>query len=61
MPKNKKKKYGVTLYYHSSVYVEVSAEDEEKAVDEARSRVNDGQVLENLIEECQPDVMAVRG
>lgn len=55
-PKKKKRTYGVTLYYHSSVYVEVEASSEEEAIDKARSEVTDGQVLEGLIEECQPDV-----
>lgn len=59
-PKAKKKKYGVYLYYHSGVYVEVSAESEEKAIDKARSKVTDEQVLESLVEESQPDVEEAR-
>lgn len=61
-PKKKKKAYGVTLYYHSSVYVEVEASSEEEALDKARSEVTDGQICssDNLIEECQPDVEEVR-
>lgn len=60
MPKDKKKKYGVYLYYHSGVYVEVIAESEEKAIDKARSKVTDRQVLESLIEESQPDVEEIK-
>lgn len=56
----KRKAYGVTLYYHSSVYVEVEAASEKEAIDEARSKVTNEQVLESLIEESQPDVEDVR-
>ena len=56
MPKKKKKTYGVTLYYHSSVYIEIEASSEEDAIDQVRSTVTNKQILDNLIEECQPDV-----
>ena len=56
MGRGSKKTYVVTLYYHSNAYVEVQAHSEEEAIDEARSKVTNEQILDSLIEESQPDV-----
>lgn len=49
-------KYSVQLYYHSSATVEVDANNEKEAIERARERVTDEEILESLIEESSPDV-----
>ena len=49
--KKKKKKFSVTLYYHSCVQKTVEAESEDEALDTARSETTDEEVLESLVEE----------
>ena len=51
MPKKKLKKFCVTLYYHSYVQKRIEAENEEDALDKARSEATDEEIQENLIEE----------
>ena len=54
------KKYEVTLYYHTSVAVEVEAKNEKEAIEKAYVRVSnpewDEVLLENLSEDDEPDV-----
>lgn len=54
------KKYDVTLYYHTSVVVEVEAKNEKEAIHKAHIRVCDPEwdevLLENLSEDDEPDV-----
>ena len=54
------KKYEVTLYYHTSVTVEVEANNEEEAIDEAYGEVDkeeyDAQFIHNAQEDAEPDV-----
>lgn len=59
MPKKKLKKFCVTLYYHSYVQKRVEAENEEDALDKARSEATDEEIQDNLIEEST-DVMEER-
>jgi len=53
-------KFNVTFYYHTSVTVEVEAENEEEALEIANMEVDDEkyneQVLGNLDEDNDPDV-----
>ena len=53
-------KFDVTFYYHTSVTVEVEAENEEEALEIANMEVDDEkyneQVLGNLDEDNDPDV-----
>ena len=56
MPKKKLKKFCVTLYYHSYVQKRIEAENEEDALDKARSEATDEEIQDNLIEEST-DVM----
>lgn len=53
-------KYEVTLYYHTRVTVEVEAKDETDAVEaayvEAGKSEYDGQFLNNVQEDGDPDV-----
>lgn len=53
-------KFNVTFYYHTSVTVEVEAENEEEALEIAEMEVDDEkyneQVLGNLDEDNDPDV-----
>lgn len=57
------KKYKVTLYYHSSLTLEVNAENEKEAVeiarDEACLRENEEIMLESLIEDDSPDIILI--
>lgn len=48
--------YKVQLYYHSSVTIEVKANDEEDAIEKARMEVSDNEILEGLMEDSSPDV-----
>ena len=60
---NTLKKYKVTLYYHSSLTLEVNAENEKEAVeiakDEACLQENKEIMLENLIEDDSPDTVLI--
>lgn len=53
-------KFDVTFYYHTSVTVEVEAENEEEALELAEMEVDDEkyneQILGNLDEDNSPDV-----
>ena len=53
-------KFNVTFYYHTSVTVEVEAENEERALDIAEIELQDEkyneQILSNLDEDNDPDV-----
>lgn len=49
-------KYSVMYYYHSNAVVEVEAENEREAIEKGRNLVTDEQIMESLIEQCQPDV-----
>lgn len=53
-------KFDVTFYYHTSVTVEVEAENEEDALEIAEMEVDDEkyneQILGNLDEDNSPDV-----
>lgn len=53
-------KFDVTFYYHTSVTVEVEAENEEEALEIAEMEVDDEkyneQILGNLDEDNDPDV-----
>lgn len=53
-------KFNVTFYYHTSVTVEVEAENEEEALSNAQMEVDDEkyneQILGNLDEDNDPDV-----
>lgn len=53
-------KFGVTLYYHTNVTVEVEAENEQEALELAEMEVDDEkyneQLLGNLDEDNDPDV-----
>lgn len=49
-------KFQVQLYYHSSATIEVDANNEQEAIEKARERVTDEEILESLIEESSPDV-----
>jgi hypothetical protein len=53
-------KFDVTFYYHTSVTVEVEAENEEEALELAEMEVDDEkyneQILGNLDEDNDPDV-----
>lgn len=53
-------KFDVTFYYHTSVTVEVEAENEEEALEIAEMEVDDEkyneQILGNLDEDNSPDV-----
>lgn len=52
-------KYNVTLYYHTSVTIEVDAEDDYEAIDKAYSKADskkyNRQLLDNLSEDGEPD------
>ena len=54
------KKYRVTLYYHSSIDVEVEAESENEAIEEAYCLAGDpkydAQLISNVQEDADPDV-----
>lgn len=54
------KRYEVTLYYHTYVTVEVRAENEEDAIadayEEAGKRKYDGQFLNHVQEDGDPDI-----
>lgn len=53
-------KFNVTFYYHTSVTVEVEAENEDEALSNAQMEVDDEkyneQLLGNLDEDNDPDV-----
>ena len=49
-------KYSVQLYYHSNATIEVDANNEQEAIEKARERVTDEEILESLIEDDSPDV-----
>lgn len=57
------KKYEVTLYFHTSITVEVEAKNEEDAIANAYAVVGDSkydeQVLNNTQEDGRPDVEEV--
>jgi hypothetical protein len=57
------KKYEVTLYYHTSVTVEVEAKDEKDAIENAYAEAGkskyDQQFLNNVQEDGGPDVEEV--
>lgn len=57
------KKYEVTLYYHTSLTVEVEAKNEEDAIANAYAEAcdskYDAQVLNNIQEDGGPDVEEV--
>lgn len=53
------KKYRVTLYYHTSVTVEVETEDEEDAKNVACNNADNDELLANLQEDDDPDVVEV--
>lgn len=57
------KKYEVTLYYHTSLTVEVEAKNEEDAIANAYAVAGDSkyddQVLNNIQEDGSPDVEEV--
>lgn len=54
------KKYEVTLYYHTSITVEVEAKDEKDAIENAYAEAGkseyDQQFLNNVQEDGSPDV-----
>lgn len=54
------KKYEVTLYYHTSITVEVEAENEQDAIAEAYCEADDSkydrQLISNVQEDGAPDV-----
>ena len=54
------KKYRVTLYYHSSIDVEVEADNEKEAIEEAYCLAGDpkydAQLISNVQEDADPDV-----
>lgn len=54
------KKYRVTLYYHTNVTVEVEAQDEEEALENAceaaATNEYDYELLSNLVEDSDPDI-----
>lgn len=54
------KKYDVTLYYHTSVVVEVEAKSEKEAIEKAYVKISNPEwnevLLENLSEDDEPDV-----
>ena len=50
------KKFSVQLYYHSTATIEVEAENENEALNMARERVTDEEILESLIEDNSPDI-----
>jgi len=56
-----KKKYAVSLYYHTMVTVEVEAENEKEAIQEAYNEVDDPKyneaILRNLDEDDDPSVV----
>lgn len=52
------KKYCVTLYFHTSVDVEVKAMDKQQAIEYARERwQGDCQLVQNVQEDDDPDVV----
>jgi hypothetical protein len=51
-----KKKYKVTLYYHTNAEVIVEAEDEKGAIQEAREIDTYDQITAGLQEDSSPDV-----
>lgn len=51
-----KKKYQITLYYHTSVTVEVEAENEQEAREKAYNKVDSQELLDGLQEDDSPDV-----
>ena len=51
--------YSVQLYYHSTATIEVEASNEQEAIEKARERVTDEEILESLIEISSPDVEKV--
>lgn len=57
---DKTKKYEVTLYYHTSITVEVEAENEQDAIEkayfEAGESKHDDQFLNNVVADGDPDV-----
>lgn len=48
-------KYEVTLYYHTSATVTVSAKNEEEAIEKAYNEVSDEELLDNMQEDDSPD------
>ena len=58
----KKKKYRVTIYYHTNVEVEVKAFNEDDAIDVARNtntKAFKAQIMGGLQEDSSPDVEEV--
>lgn len=59
------KRYEVTFYYHTSVTVEVEAENEEEALENAEIEVGneeyDAQIVHNVQEDADPDVFEIEG
>lgn len=52
------KKYNVTLYFHTSIDIEVEANDRQQAIKCAREKLdgNDPQIVQNMQEDDSPDV-----
>lgn len=52
-------KYEVTLYYHTSATVTVSARNEKEAIEKAYDEIDEDDLLNNLQEDDSPDVEKV--
>lgn len=53
------KKYTVTLYYHTCASVDVMAENEKDAIEEAYNKVSNEDLLSGLTEDDDPDVSEI--
>ena len=53
------KKYEVTFYYHTNCTVEVEAENEKEAIDEALNVDCNDELICNLQEDDDPDVTLI--
>ena len=58
-----KKKFDVTLYYHTNVTISVMAKDEKEAIENAENLIEDAryneQLLSGLQRDSAPDVVCV--
>ena len=56
----KKKEYIVRFHYKSCVGIIVTAENEDKAIQAAFNQVTDKQIIDGIVQACQPDVEEVK-
>ena len=54
-----KKKYNVTLYYHTMASAIVEAESEDEAIELAYDAIGNEELLDNMQEDNDPDVEEV--